>query len=152
MDQYRKIVRLKERDKALQLFSLPVTVLLFFMGGHLFSLYLIAAVQCVSCLFWQNYFRSAGDALPQMKAGIRIRKTFLVVMIVHGICLILLPLFLFLAVVMLLAGPILGIAYFLIGLEETEYYNKMQLPSDTPARIGYEKTDPDISSSGSHLQ
>lgn len=136
MDSYQKIVRLKKRDTALQLLSLPVMILLFFNAGHLFSLYLVAAVQCVSCLFWRSYFRNAGDTLLQTRAGIRIRKVFLVVMIIHGVFRVLLPLFLVLAVVMLFAGPFLGVAYFCISMEETKYYNNIQPPQHTSSAAG----------------
>jgi hypothetical protein len=96
-------------------------VLLICAGLHLFSLYFVALVQCCSCLFWRHYFRHAGHELLQTEAGIRIRKIFLVTMLIHFV---LLPLFIFLALLMLFAGPVLGVSYFLITMEEQKYYTK----------------------------
>ena len=90
-----------------------------------FGLYTLAIAQCLSCILWGLYF--TGDT-PRYKSGTTIRKIFLVVLALLILSASFGGLFFGLSYLMLIAGPILGTAYFVITLLEIHFYAHARKP------------------------
>jgi hypothetical protein len=90
-----------------------------------FGLYILALAQCLSCIIWSLYF--TGDT-PRYKGGTTIRKIFLIVLALLLLCLFNLEFFAGISLFMFVLGPILGIAYFVITLNEITFYSEARKP------------------------
>lgn len=117
----------KKTDLALQVLTFPVMLFLTQVRDvGPFAMYLMALVQTISALLWTIYF---WNRVPAFRAGGWIRAIFLVVAAVLILVILAIPhMFLGLSLCMLIAGPPLGIAYFIITISEVRYYNKARKP------------------------
>ena len=132
-NKYAVTARLKRRDMYLQLLLFPIAVGLCFVTDiSIFALYVMAAGQCISCLYWKNYFRKN---LLQLKSGRKVRRLFVIVLIIHGVCLIVYPIFFILAIIMLLVGPVMWIAYFTITADEERLYRRLSTTEQQPTGL-----------------
>lgn len=117
----------KYTDLCLQLLSFIAMILVWaWADWNVFALFIEAVVQVMSCIVWSLYFTT--DA-PRHRAGTCIRRAFLIVLVVWVIGSVcsgaVAWLFLYL---MVLLGPVMGIAYFVITLQEAAYYSKARKP------------------------
>lgn len=90
-----------------------------------FGLYILAIAQCLSCIVWSLYF--TGDT-PRYRGATVIRKTFLIVLALLLLSAFDGGAFIGLSYLMLLLGPVLGVAYFVITIQEIKYYQKARKP------------------------
>ncbi len=117
----------KYTDACLQLLAFVAMMMVWaWADWSVFAMFIEASVQVISCLAWSLYFTT--DA-PRYRGGWFIRRSFLVVLVVWiggSLCSgAFAALFLYL---MLLLGPVMGIAYFVITLQEAAYYGKARKP------------------------
>lgn len=122
-----RISFLKYTDLGIQFIAFAIMLLLMgFSDWGPFAFFVEAAVQVTSCLVWSCYFRVG---VPRYRAGIFIRRVFWVVLVAW----ILASLFsddtqVYALYLMLVLGPLLGLAYFMITAIEAGYYSKARKP------------------------
>jgi hypothetical protein len=90
-----------------------------------FGLYTLAIAQCISCIVWSLYF--TGDT-PRYKGGTTIRRIFLVVLALLLLCVLDRGVFFGVSLFMLVLGPILGLAYFTVTVNEIVFYSEARKP------------------------
>jgi hypothetical protein len=116
----------KKVDAIFQIIAfLAMIVVVTQTGLGPFGLYTLAVAQCISCIIWSLYF--TGDT-PRYKGGATIRKIFLIVLALLLLCIFNLEFFRGISLFMLVLGPILGIAYFVITLNEITFYSEARKP------------------------
>jgi hypothetical protein len=91
----------------------------------LFGLYTLAIAQCTSCIVWSIFFRGS---TPRYKSGTTIRKAFLIALAFLLLCAFDSGAFLGISLLMLVLGPVLGIAYFVITINEMTFYSEARKP------------------------
>jgi hypothetical protein len=90
-----------------------------------FGLYTLAIAQCISCITWNLYF--TGDT-PRYKGGTTIRRIFLIVLALLALCAFDKGVFFGASLFMLVLGPGLGLAYFIITVNEVVFYSEARKP------------------------
>lgn len=91
-----------------------------------FGLYVMAIAQCFSCVLW--VFFLAGDT-PRYAAGTYIRTVFLIILAIMLLALLWLQdAFMLASYILLIVGPVLGVAYFIITILEINFYQKVRKP------------------------
>jgi hypothetical protein len=116
----------KKVDAVFQIIAfLGMIVVVTRTGFSLFGLYTLAIAQCISCIAWSLYF--TGDT-PQYKSGTTIRRIFLIVLALLLLCALDKGAFMGISFFMLVLGPILGLAYFVITINEITFYNEARKP------------------------
>ena len=119
---FKNISFLKYTDAFMQVMAFIGMLLLMSLSDWgPFALFVEAAVQVISCLVWSFYFRSG---IPKYRAGTFIRRAFLIVLAIWMLSFFIEEVAATVLYLMLLVGPIMGIAYFLITLWEAGYYGK----------------------------
>jgi hypothetical protein len=91
----------------------------------LFGVYTLAIAQCISCIAWSLFF--TGDT-PRYKGGTTIRRIFLIVLALLALCAFDKGAFFGISLFMLVLGPGLGIAYFVITVNEMTFYSEARKP------------------------
>lgn len=124
---FQNVAFFKYVDICLQVAAFLVMVLLLCYPPSWgpYALFIEAGVQVLSCLFWTVYFSVAA---PGYRAGVVIRRVFLIVLGVWLLSYAVPPVFLVLLYSMILLGPVLGTIYFVITVKEARYYRKARKP------------------------
>jgi hypothetical protein len=91
----------------------------------LFGLYTLAIAQCISCIAWGLYFTVY---TPRYKCGTTIRRVFLIVLALLALCALDEGLLFGVSLFMLVLGPVLGLAYFIITINEIVFYSEARKP------------------------
>ena len=91
----------------------------------LFGLYTLAIAQSISCIVWSLFF--TGDT-PRYKSGTTIRRVFLIVLALLALCAFDKGLLFGISFFMLVLGPGLGLAYFVITINEIVFYSEARKP------------------------
>jgi hypothetical protein len=94
-------------------------------GFGLFGLYTLAIAQCISCIAWSLFF--TGDT-PRYKSGTTIRRIFLMVLALLALSALDEGVLFGVSLFMLILGPILGLAYFTITINEIVFYSEARKP------------------------
>jgi len=117
----------KKIDLGLQVLAFGGVLLLYQTKGiGLFVFYLVGAVQRVSALLWTLYFHKGP---PAYSSAVTIRYIFLSVAPFLALtCLAGDGAILLVNCIMLFAGPLLGVSYFIITILEIRYYSKARKP------------------------
>lgn len=116
----------KKVDALFQIFAFFVMIIVVTQTSFsLFGLYTLAIAQCISCIAWSLYF--TGDT-PRYKGGTTIRRIFLIVLVLLALCAFDNGAFFGISLFMLVLGPILGLAYFVITVNEIVFYSEARKP------------------------
>jgi|GEM_PF-1831589 len=116
---------LKTADIIVQAIAFLVAVCLLLAEGSLLVLYITGSVQSLSSIVWSLYFRRD---IPGYRAGMRIRCLFHVIAVLLLLSLVLRPRPDVLTWLLLAAGPVPGLAYFIVSIREAAYYGKARKP------------------------
>lgn len=91
----------------------------------LFGVYTLAIAQCISCIAWSLFFTSD---TPRYKGGTTIRRIFLIVLALLALSALNVGAFFDISILMLALGPGLGVAYFIITVNEITFYSQARKP------------------------
>jgi hypothetical protein len=119
-----QVALFKKIDAGLQIVAFFSMIFIVTQVGT-FGLYSFAIIQCISCVLWSLFFN--GDT-PRYKAGTFIRRVFLIVLPILLLTILNGEIFFATSLCMLFFGPLMGIAYFIIGLKEIVFYNNARKP------------------------
>lgn len=122
-DTFRLLAAQKKADLLIQVAAFAVTLLLLFYLS-VFALYFEALVQVVSAAWWMNRLKD----LPQLPVAARYRKAMLIVFVVQLAVAAVPGLNLVFCALMLFAGPVMGISYFVLTMKEMAYYRDARKP------------------------
>jgi hypothetical protein len=116
----------KKADAVFQIIAfLAMIVVVAQTSFGLFGLYTLAIAQCISCIAWSLYF--TGDT-PHYRGGTTIRRIFLIVLALLLLCALDKGAFFGVSLFMLVLGPILGLAYFVVTVNEIVFYSEARKP------------------------
>lgn len=122
------VAMLKKADAIVQVVVFLILAIFCIAWTEYFVCYMLAmaTLQVITCIAWSLFF--TGDT-PRFAAGTTIRRLFFIILLAGLMLLALTPgaLFFFM-MVMLVVGPACGLAYFIITLQEMNFYSKARKP------------------------
>ena len=124
---FRYVALFKLLDVVFQVLAFVVMLLCVTCSElGIIGLYIMGAAQSLSCILWKLFFMGGA---PETKGGKLIRNLFLVLLIVFSCLVTVFPdTFWLLSCLMLLLGPVSGLAYFTATLNELVFYRNARKP------------------------
>lgn len=120
---FHLIAEKKKADLGFQIGGFVIMLILFFQIGP-FAMFFEALVQVISCCLWITTLKDT----PQLTSGKRIRKFMMILFVILCISAFIPGWNFIVCLLMLFAGPVIGMSYFIITLKEIIYYRDARKP------------------------